>query len=332
MQTGRERILHNIRASLETKRSELMAVATSAPHTPPPFVHPPADDLPAQFVAELSKLEGRVYRCAGHTEALDTIQRILAEHQATAVIAWDPARIGLPGLAARLNQQGVTIADSQIAHTGAARAERLQALDPIPVCISGAEYGIAESGSIIVLSGEGQGRLASLLAPIHIAVLPVTRLVRGLGEALTALQDTYGTNIFRQRSNLTIITGPSRTADIELTLTLGVHGPREIHVLLLETDVPAVAHAEPELSEYAPTEAAVSDVLPPDVPAGEPSALELSEYTPTEATVSDDHMPTDPDAECSDDTAMQAESSEPARSTPDAPPAEKRKPRGRKVK
>ncbi len=332
MQTSRERILNNIRVNLETKRSELMALATSAPHTPPPFVHPPADDLPAQFVAELSKLEGRVYRCASDTEALDTIQRILVEHQATAVIAWDLAKIGLPGLAALLNQQGITIADSQIAHTGAARAERLQALDTIPVCISGAEYGIAESGSIIVLSGEGQGRLASLLAPIHIAVLPAARLVRGLGEALTRIQDTYGTNIFHQRSNLTIITGPSRTADIELTLTLGVHGPREIHVLLLETDTPTAERSDPEPAEYAPTKAAMSDALPPDTPTAERSDLEPPEHATAEATVRGDEMPIDSDTERSADTASQGESLQYTRVTTDAPPSGKRKVRGRKVK
>ncbi len=332
MQTSRERILNNIRASLETKRGELMAMATSAPHTPPPFVHPPADDLSAQFVAELSKLEGRVYRCASNTEALDTVQRILAEHQATAVIAWDLAKIGLSGLAALLNQQGVTIADSQVAHTGAARAERLQALDTIPVCISGAEYGIAESGSIIVLSGEGQGRLASLLAPIHIAVLPAVRLVRGLGEALTAIQDMYGTNIFHQRSNLTIITGPSRTADIELTLTLGVHGPREIHVLLLETDAPAAERADPEPVEYAPTEAAVSDALPPDTPTAERADPEPAEYAPTEAAVNGDQTATDSDTQCGTDTAPQIEVLEHARASTNALPSGKRKVRGRKVK
>ena len=77
-------------------------------------------------------------------------------------------------------------------------------------------------------------RLASLLAPVHIAVLRRAQIVRGLGEALAQLQEWHGSNIFADSSNLTLITGPSRTGDIEQTLTLGVHGPREIHVVLID--------------------------------------------------------------------------------------------------
>lgn len=234
MTTSRERILANLRASLATTRAGLEREAARAPHTPPPFVHPPADDLVGQFIAELSKLEGRAYRCADDGQAIETIRSLLQERQATAVIAWELDLIGLPGLAELLADLGISIADSQVAHTGDERANRLQALEPIPVCISGAECGIAESGSFIVLSGNGRGRLASLLAPAHIAVLRAAQLFRGLGEALSFIQQQYGSNLFAARSNLTVITGPSRTADIELTLTLGVHGPRELHVVLIE--------------------------------------------------------------------------------------------------
>jgi L-lactate dehydrogenase complex protein LldG len=76
--------------------------------------------------------------------------------------------------------------------------------------------------------------LASLSAREHIAVLRGAQVVRGLGEALALLQARHGPDIFTDSSNLTLISGPSRTADIELTLTLGVHGPREIHVVLID--------------------------------------------------------------------------------------------------
>lgn len=122
----------------------------------------------------------------------------------------------------------------QVAYSGDERAARLQALDPVPVCISGANIGIAESATLVVRGGAGRGRLASLLAPVHIAVLRVPQLVRGLGEALAAVKERYGPDVFADSSSLTLISGPSRTADIELTLTLGVHGPREIHVVLID--------------------------------------------------------------------------------------------------
>ena len=71
------------------------------------------------------------------------------------------------------------------------------------------------------------------MSPVHVAVLRADQLVRGLGEALAQIQARRGPDSFADASNLTLITGPSRTADIELTLTLGVHGPREIHVVLI---------------------------------------------------------------------------------------------------
>jgi L-lactate dehydrogenase complex protein LldG len=121
-----------------------------------------------------------------------------------------------------------------MAHTGAARAPRLQPVARPPVFFPGADAGIAESGTLVLRSGAGRGRLASLLAPVHIAVLRSAQIVRGLGAALALLQSRYGPDVFADSSNLTLITGPSRTGDIELTLTLGVHGPREIHVVLIE--------------------------------------------------------------------------------------------------
>jgi L-lactate dehydrogenase complex protein LldG len=93
--------------------------------------------------------------------------------------------------------------------------------------------GIAESGTLVLRSRPGRGRLASLLAPTHIAVLRRAQLVRGLGAALAQLREQHGPDIFADSSNLTLITGPSRTGDIEQTLALGVHGPSEIHVILI---------------------------------------------------------------------------------------------------
>ena len=82
-------------------------------------------------------------------------------------------------------------------------------------------------------SGAGRGRLASLLAPIHIAVLRADQIARGLGQALDLIQQRYGPDVFAESSNLTLISGPSRTGDIEQTLVLGAHGPRELHVVLI---------------------------------------------------------------------------------------------------
>jgi L-lactate dehydrogenase complex protein LldG len=231
MLDARDRMLARIRASLDQNRAALAAEAASASHAPPQFVHPLQADLAAQFAAELARLEGHPHRCADNEEALEVIRDILIQHGATAIIAWDLDQIALRGLDQLLAERDVQLLDGRIA--GDERPARLQALEPAPVCISGADSGIAESGTLLLRSGAGRGRLASLLAPVHIAVLRTSQLVRGLGDALAAVQ-AQNPDVFADSSNLTLITGPSRTADIELTLTLGVHGPREIHVILLD--------------------------------------------------------------------------------------------------
>jgi L-lactate dehydrogenase complex protein LldG len=226
-------MLANIRASLAKNRAELAAEAARTPHTPP-FVHPLQDDLLAQFAAELARLEGHPHRCADDAQALVVVRSILDAHGATAVIAWDLDQIGLPGLDTLLAEASVSVLDGGVAHTGTERTAHLQTLEPALVCISGADAAIAESGTLVLRSGAGRGRLASLLAPVHIAVLRGAQVVRGLGAALALIQSRYGPDVFADSSNLTLISGPSRTGDIELTLTLGVHGPREVHVVLID--------------------------------------------------------------------------------------------------
>jgi len=228
---SRERILSTLHTSLASSRPWLEAEAAKAPHAPPPYVLPPADDLPAQFVAELTKLEGKPYLVASHTEALAIIARLLDERQARQLLAWDLDQLELPGLAALLTQRGITLLAPSV--RGDTRQAQLQTLDLAPVCLSGVTCAIAESGSLALRHGPGRPRLASLLAPTHIAVVRADQIVRGLGDFFAYMHGAYGADIFTQTSNLTLISGPSRTADIEMTLSLGIHGPPELHVVLL---------------------------------------------------------------------------------------------------
>ena len=97
-----------------------------------------------------------------------------------------------------------------------------------------AQWGIAESGTLVLDGRREDHRLVSLLPPIHVAILPRSRMLATLGHALAALAaDGPLTG-----SAITFVTGPSRTADIELTLVVGVHGPSVLHVILLEDGEP----------------------------------------------------------------------------------------------
>ena len=95
--------------------------------------------------------------------------------------------------------------------------------------VTGALLGVASSGSILAAAGPATSRLASLLPPAHLVILPADRLVGGFEELFAALGDHL-----EGASSAVLISGPSRTADIEMVLVRGVHGPRHVQVLLVE--------------------------------------------------------------------------------------------------
>jgi len=107
--------------------------------------------------------------------------------------------------------------------------ERLFAAD---LGVSGAQAGIAETGSLVLDAQAELHRLVSLVPPVHVAILRAAAIVTDLGQTLSAL-DRSG-----DPGAVTLITGPSRTADIELELVIGVHGPRELHAIVLEESGP----------------------------------------------------------------------------------------------
>ena len=109
--------------------------------------------------------------------------------------------------------------------------------DPVPgfqpqaqAGITGALAGIAETGTLVLpAGGDHQPLSASLLPAIHIAVLPASRLLTSLEQVMRLPQ-------VASAPATVLITGPSRTADIEMTLTIGVHGPKELHVFLVDDE------------------------------------------------------------------------------------------------
>ena len=93
--------------------------------------------------------------------------------------------------------------------------------------VTGCHGAIAETGSLALISGPGCSRTASLLPPVHIAIVRHADLWATMGEFLAAREDTMA-----RAANCTFVTGPSRTADIELSLTIGVHGPGKVAIIL----------------------------------------------------------------------------------------------------
>lgn len=189
---------------------------------------PAAPDLAPRFIAELTTVGGFVHEPASSDAA--TIARLIATIAAEALVKraliWDDPWLPVPGLAAALESSEFTI-DRQQTDDLSSEARRAE-LSAATIGITGAEAALSDTGSVVLVSGPGRGRLASLLPPVHIAIVERTKIMRSLPDLLLERP-----GLATSGSNLVCITGPSRTADIEHTLSRGVHGPREVHVILL---------------------------------------------------------------------------------------------------
>lgn len=136
---------------------------------------------------------------------------------------------------------GLDAAQPALRERLAARGVRLEALDAgdpgpvfarVAVGISEAVAGVAETGTLVV-ADPPDDRLVRMLSPKHIAVLDASAIVASLDEAGERLRALVGGAGSARANYITFITGPSRTADIEMSLTVGAHGPAELHVAIL---------------------------------------------------------------------------------------------------
>jgi L-lactate dehydrogenase complex protein LldF len=186
--------------------------ATSA--SPPPIAtaHSSSEKPRWQvFETELTALGGVFIRCQEHQVAR-CVSDLLGDLDADAIQAWDEKH--LPhGLIEKLRAEGVRI---------------MHEPDPaLKVGLTGALAGVAESGTIVLHTGSGRPLTASLLPEFHVAILRERKIYSNLFQVLSLEE-------MQQSSYLTLISGPSRTADIEMTLTIGVHGPRQLYVICVE--------------------------------------------------------------------------------------------------
>jgi L-lactate dehydrogenase complex protein LldG len=199
------------------------------PGAPPPLDRTvDLERMIESFTLELSKLSGAVHRVPSDAEAIATVRALADERGATRVLAWDDPWLQPEGIGDALRGQGVVLESCALPASRDERAARLQSLDPVLVGLTGAHAALADTGSVVVISGPGRGRIASLLPPTHIAVVRAGQLYPSLGPFLAANRDAVEIG-----ANMVVITGPSRTGDIEGTLVLGVHGPGDLHVVLI---------------------------------------------------------------------------------------------------
>ena len=166
---------------------------------------PAPDDLEVVFAEEFVQLQGKFAFCSDEKDMLQQIQKLIAEKQWTKIYC---------------NEDKWNAAFSNTIN--------------LPTCdasITGCEFLVARTGTIVMSAAQQSGRTVSVYAPIHICIAYTNQLVYDIKDALQMLKEKYAGNI---PSLITFASGPSRTADIEKTLVTGVHGPKEVYCFLVD--------------------------------------------------------------------------------------------------
>jgi L-lactate dehydrogenase complex protein LldG len=206
--TSKEKLLKKVRKALLEKRENPYPNLEELPIYPPV-----ADILEVIFAEELTKVSGQFVYCEDNIQFIENINLLAEQKKWRKIYCWEPA------LQELLNQYEypfyATDKDFELAEVGLTLCEAL----------------IARNGSVMVSNANAAGRRLSIYPHQHIVIAYTSQLVLDLKDAFKIIKDKYGNQL---PSMISTITGPSRTADIEKTLVLGAHGPKELYVFLLD--------------------------------------------------------------------------------------------------
>lgn len=169
-------------------------------------LHQPAkEELEILFAKVFTQLQGKFAYCENEADLLQQVQQLITKKEWTKIYCcespWNDSF-------------------SNTIHLAGCYAS-----------ITGCEYLVARTGTIVMSAAQQSGRTVSVYAPIHICIAYTNQLVYDLRDSLQLLKDRYADNF---PSLITYASGPSRTADIEKTLVTGVHGPKEVYLFLVD--------------------------------------------------------------------------------------------------
>jgi len=226
-------------ADLEAIVARVKSALASAPGATNHRAHPaPPDDavigdrraeLASRFARELEAVGGRAIGPVAPAEVGPRLVSIVRERGVKSVAAGAGVECDLPALAANLEAEGVAVYRSAPVSTES-RAEVRARVAKADAGLAEADYAIASTGTLVVLSEPARPSSLTLLPPVSIVVLQVGRIRPDLAAALAET----GPQALQHR--MTLITGPSRTADIEKRIVMGVHGPKSLDVILVWPD------------------------------------------------------------------------------------------------
>ena len=207
---AKENILKKIRAALSNA-------------TPPPFPNsegntsvfkPSQQELELEFAEQFTKLLGRFVFCINRQELAFQLNSLARKQDWKKIFCLEDQVLG------NLNAQGD---DERFVKSDLAGCD---------VSITGCECLVARTGSIVLSAAQQGGRTTSVYAPVHICIAYTNQIVYDIKDGLQLIKDKYGNSL---PSMITFATCPSRTADIEKTLVVGVHGPKEVYLFLVES-------------------------------------------------------------------------------------------------
>ncbi len=195
-------------------------------------------DPVATFLAEWRAVGGFGERVKQPADVFAYLTQVLSQHSVRSVLMWRAPVLETLSVGTWLSAQGIAV--HYWDDLEKMPAEQSWAVSfAADLGITGVDWAVAETGSLAVCARPGgQGRSCSLLPPLHIAIFSSRQIVPDLFDLFEEL------GIEAQQgglpSNVTLITGPSKTGDIQLKLTTGVHGPGEVHALVLDELLPPV--------------------------------------------------------------------------------------------
>jgi L-lactate utilization protein LutC len=181
-------------------------------------------DPVARLSDELAAAGCVLHVVADEIAAAARVLELVAARAARRALVGRGAVLDRLGLAQRLSGAGVEVAMADALPSGAER-DTLFAAD---IGVSGVDYLVAETGSLVVQARPDEPRSLTLLPPVHVAVADRSQLLPDLFDMFTSLEGKP------MSSGLSVITGPSKTGDIELRLVTGVHGPGELHLIFID--------------------------------------------------------------------------------------------------
>jgi L-lactate dehydrogenase complex protein LldG len=211
--TSKEKVLKKIRDALIEKTDPPYPIIDMESSLYPPMTEP----LDVTFAEELVKISGKFGYFESEDEFLNFLESYILEQDWPVMFCFDEL------LQQLLHQVGIPY-DSDP-----------EKITEMKLGITRCEYLVARLGTVMVSTSISPGRKMTVFPEIHIVVAYTSQLVPDLKDAMRNIRKKYGDNF---PSQVSLITGPSRTADIEKTLVLGAHGPKELYVFLIEDRTP----------------------------------------------------------------------------------------------